>query len=211
MELFFERSRVRQVLRRLLIEHADELLGGGRNSDGALANDSLRFNLLVVDPFVAVVVRPKGGAFQRDSCKQASSSGVGQNFGPQGGIRGGFGVAALGASGGRSVCAEFDLTAENRLGAARVHNQEDEVGSLATKLEAHAATFEGHHGGCAPRPGEMFTAAAGHGAAAVTAADNESGFEHGRENNDALGFVEQVRGNVIGDVQNFLENGAAIV
>jgi hypothetical protein len=60
MELFFERSRVRQILRRLPIEHADELLGGGRNGDGALANDSLRFNLLVVDPFVGVVVWPEG-------------------------------------------------------------------------------------------------------------------------------------------------------
>ncbi len=57
----------------------------------------------------------------------------------------------------------------------------------------------------------MLTGAAGHGAAAVAAADNESGFEHGRENDDALGFVQQVRGDVVRNVQNFLENGAAIV
>src|SRR6266852_2697636 len=100
---------------------------------------------------------------------------------------------------------------ENGLGPARIHNQEDKVGSLATNLKADAAAFEGHHGGCTPRSCEMFTGAASHGAAAVAAADNESGFEHGTENDDALGFVEQIRGNVIGDVQNLLENGAAIV
>src|SRR6266446_5491426 len=59
LQLFFERSWIGQILRRLLIEQANEFLGRGRNGDGALANNSLRFNFLVVDPFVGVVVRPE--------------------------------------------------------------------------------------------------------------------------------------------------------
>src|SRR5207245_5410457 len=42
MELFFERSRIRQIFGRLLVEQANELLGRGRNGDGTLARSEER-------------------------------------------------------------------------------------------------------------------------------------------------------------------------
>src|SRR6266404_903910 len=100
---------------------------------------------------------------------------------------------------------------ENGFGAAWIHHQQHEVRRLATQLKAEAPSFEGHHGGSAPGSREMLTGATHHGTAPVAASENESSFEHGGEDDDALGLVQQILGDVVGDVHNFLYNGAAVL
>ena len=59
-------------------------------------------------------------------------------------------VAAFRACRRRGVRAELDFAGENRGGAARVHDQDYEIGGLAAKLKAKAATLESDHGRRSP-------------------------------------------------------------
>src|SRR3984893_19301007 len=95
--------------------------------------------------------------------------------------------------------------------SASVHDQENEVGGLAADLESNAAALERHHRRRAPRAGVMLAGAAGHGSASVTAANHKSGLENRRVNHHAFRLVEQVLRNVVGNIENLFENGAAIL
>jgi len=72
----------------------------------------------------------------------------------------------LGPGSGGRIRAKFNFAGKNRASAARVHDQQNEIGGLATKLEADAGTFQSHHGWSAPRTSEMLAGAACHCAAA---------------------------------------------
>ena len=57
----------------------------------------------------------------------------------------------------------------------------------------------------------MFAGAADHRAAAVGAADDEPAFENRGKHDDAFGLVDQVRGDVIRHVHDFLQHRAAVL
>src|SRR5438876_6851288 len=197
-ELFFERVGIGQILRRFLVQEGNHFLAGRRHRSGALADNLLSRKIALVKFLVRAVVLAERRALQGDSRKQAARAGVSEHLGAHGYIAGSGCVTALGARGCSSVCADLDFALQDSFGAARVHHQDDEVSGLTAELEADASAFEAHHRGCAPGSGKVFAAAAGHGAFAVTSADNESSFKYRRNHNDALGFVERSVGMLSG-------------
>src|SRR6266404_2267912 len=205
-----QRVRIGKVLGSFLVQVSNQLLRGGRNANRTFEDDVFSVNFFAVDLFVGVVVGADGGPGQGNSGKQTASARVGENFGAHGDVRGSFSVAALGAGGGGGVSAEFYFAGKNGVSATGIHDQQYEISSLAAKLKADAGAFQSHHGGSAPGPGEMFAGAAGHGATAVAAADHKSRLENRGINNDAFGLVDQVLRNVIRNIHNFLDDGAAI-
>src|SRR6202030_2569443 len=106
--------------------------------------------------------------------------------------------------------AELHFALENGVGSAIVHDQKDEISGLAADLKSDAAAFQGHHRRSAPRAGEVLARAASHGATAIAATDNESGFQDGRVHDHAFGFVEQILRDVVGNIENFFEDESAV-
>ena len=78
------------------------------------------------------------------------------------------------------------------------------------KLESDADAFQSVQSGRAPLAFVVLAAAANHHAAAIAAADAECTLFHGGQNHHALSLVEQILGNVVGDIQNFFQDDAGI-
>src|SRR5215472_9735913 len=199
-----------KVFGRLVVQVGDQFLRGGWHGNGTFEDDILGVNVFFIEGSIGFVVGAYRGASQRDPGEEAAGAGVGKNLRAQGDVGGGFGVATFGACGGRGICAELDLRAQDGIGATAVHDQEDEVGGLAADLQTDAGAFEGHHRGGAPWSVEMLAAAAGHGSAAVAAATNECSLQHRGIDDDAESLVDQVLGNVVRNIHDFLNHGAAV-
>ncbi len=206
----FQGLGVGHVLGGFLVEEVDQGAARSGNADAALADDFEGGEAAAVDFGVGHIVLAKGGAFEGDAGEEAAGAGIAEDFRAHGDVAGGGGVAALGAGGSGGVNAEFDFAFHHGFGALGIHDQEDEIGGLAAELEADAQAFEAHHGGRAPGAGVMLAAAADHGAFAGIAADAHGEFDDGGDDDDALGLIEQVDGDVIGNVENFLEDRAAV-
>jgi hypothetical protein len=56
----------------------------------------------------------------------------------------------------------------------------------------------------------MFAAAADHDATAIAAAYTERAFFHRGQNDHALGLVDEVLRNIVGNIQDFLEDDARV-
>src|SRR5277367_778250 len=180
-----QRSRL-CVLRRMRVESLEKKLSRGGRRNGALQHNILRRDLLSVERLVAVVVRAKRGTGEGNTGEQASSAGIGEDFGAKRDIGFSGGIAAYRSCGSGSVATYFHLAAEDAAGGTLAHEQEHEVRGLAAELKAEAAAFEGHHGGSAPGTAHVFTAAASHDAAAVARADNEGSLQDRRQDDDTV-------------------------
>lgn len=186
------------------------MAGGGGDSGAAVEDDVPGGDLFAVEFFVGVVVGAEGGAFEGDTGEQATGAGVGEDFGAHGGIGGGGGIAAFGSGGGGGIGSEFDFAGEDAFGAAGVHDEEDEIGGLASQLEAEASAFESDHGRGAPGTVEVLAAAADHGAAAVATADAEGELEDTGKDDGAFGAIEEVLRDVVGDMEDLGDHFAGI-
>src|SRR5208282_1932660 len=204
---FFTR---RSVLGRLLVQIGHHLLGRRGYWNDSLKDDVTGVNSLPVEALVGAIVRAYCGTRKRDADKKAAGTRVRKDLRPQGDVGGGFGVASLGTCSGRSVSAEFHFAAEEGLGAPLVHHQEYEIRSLRSDLQPETSALQGHHRRCAPRPGKILAGATDHCAAAIAAAKGEGELDDGRVNDNAVGFVNQVLGNVVRDVHDFLHDRTAV-
>src|SRR5262249_53897028 len=145
-----------------------------------------------VELVVGAAIGAQSRAVKRDSGKDATSAGVAENFRAHESVGVGVRSAALGTRSGGSVCAKSDLGAHEAVGAAIIHDQEDEVCGFAADLKAEAATFQRIHGRSSPRPGEVLAGAADHGPTAIAGADKEGGLQDGRYDHDATRLIEQI-------------------
>src|SRR5215469_2212315 len=198
------------VFRTLLVQVGDEFLRRGGHRHHAFEDDVRGGHILVIDLVIGVVVGTNRRAGQGDPGEQPPSPRIRENFRAQRDVRCRFGRSALRSRGRGGVGAELHLAAENGLCAPGVHDQENKIGSLSADLETEAAAFERHHGGRAPGAVERFAGAAGHRPPAVTAAENERALQNRGIHDDAIGFVDQVLGNVVGNVHDLLNHEAAV-
>jgi Putative transposase len=106
---------------------------------------------------------------------------------------------------------KLDFTGENSTRAAVIHYQENKIRCLTADLEAEAAALECHHGGCAPRPAEIWALAAGHRSPPITSANNECCFQDGREDDHTISLVRQALRDVVGNIENLLQHNAAVL
>lgn len=136
---------------------------------------------------------------------------VGQHLRSQRDVRIRFGIMAFRAGRRGGTRSDFYFFTQNGRGPARVHDQNDEVGSLASELKAHAAALQGHHCRRAPWTGEMLAAASGHRSPPVAAAHDEGNLENGRDDNYAFSSVRKLLRDVLRDIQNLIENQAAVL
>src|SRR2546421_10435465 len=100
-----------------------------------------------------------------------------------------LGIAALGTGGSRGISAQLDLAFQKRIPALRVHYEENAISRLPTQLRADVATFQRIHGGRSPRAGKVLTAAAGHSAPSVAAANTNGKLLYRRKDNHTLRAV----------------------
>src|SRR5580765_2527838 len=209
-EELLQRVGIGSVFRGLLVEIGDHLASRRRNRNLTLEDDVLSGGFLAVDPGVGVVIGTNGGSCQGNASEKSASARISEHFGAHRGVGGSFGIAAFGSGGGGSVRAQLDLAGKNGASATWIHDQEDEIRGFPAGLEAEAGTFKSHHGRSAPRTSEVFASATGHGAAAVTSSKDKCCLENRRVDDDAFRFVDQVLGNVIRNVHDFLDHGSAI-
>src|SRR5205823_4493012 len=94
--------------------------------------------------------------------------------------------------------------------SARVHHQQHEVRRLTAELKTNIAAFERVHCRCSPGPRKMLPAAADHHASSIAATDSDSQFLNGGQNNHALGAVQQIFRDIVGNVEDFFKNYASI-
>src|SRR5713226_10053321 len=106
--------------------------------------------------------------------------------------------------------AKLHFAGENSARPPLIHYQQHKVCCLATYLEAKAAARQSHHGRCPPGSPEILTSATGHRPSPIAAANNEGGLQNGREDNHTIGFVEQVLGDVVRNIENLFQHGAAV-
>src|SRR5207244_9685533 len=135
---------------------------------------------------------------------------VAQHFGAQVRVGVRCSVTSFGSCSNRCVRTELHLALQQTRCAAVVHYEDHEVGSLPADLTADTAALQGVHCRRSPRPAAVFAGPAHHHAAAVTATHDESCLYHGRQNHNTTRFVEQVLWNVVGHVQNFIDDGASV-
>src|SRR5580704_3518485 len=200
----------RLIFGRFLLQVGDELLRGRWHRHGTLEDDVLGSHVFFVKLFVCAVVWADGRPGEGNASEETAGARVGKNLGAHGDVRRSFCVAPLGTGSGGGVGAKFHLAAQNRSSAAFVHDEKNEICSLTTDLESEAAAFEGHHGRSAPRAVEPLTGAAGHGPAAITAAKNKGTFKDGGIDDYAVGFIDKVLRNVVRDIHDLLNDGAAV-
>ena len=142
-------------------------------------------------------------AIEVDAGEEALVAGVREEPGVGEDASGGLRIAADWAGGHGYVTAELNLLMQETLCAFVCHCNEDEVGSLATDLEAKAGTGELDEGRSAP----AMAGAAGDDALAVFAADDECSFLEAWNN----GYAGSMRGYaigkaVVGGVHEFMKN-----
>src|SRR5260221_1529820 len=131
----------------------------------------------------AVLVLLDDGAGEFESGEKATETEIGQTLRPQLPIGIGGGVASNGTGGGAGIGTELELTGKQVIHAALVHDQHDEVGRLATDLQAETAAADGKESGRAP----AFGSAATGDASAITAAKDEASVEQRRHDGHAFG------------------------
>src|SRR5277367_3526139 len=200
--------RLYQVLRRPGVQRRDQPVGRWRHRCIVSQYDVLRRNLLTVNSHVGVVVGPDRRTLQRYAGEYSASAGIAQDFSTQRNIRFRRRVPAHWASRHRSISTKLYFAAQDAVGAAVIHHQQDEVRCLSADLKAHAATLEGHHRRRAPRTVEVLAPATGHRAAAITGADHERSLQHRRKHHDAVSFIQQVLRYVVWNIQNLVQHGA---
>src|SRR5258708_37535654 len=121
--------------------------------------------------------------------KGAAGSRVAQDVRTQRGVGFRRGGAADRAGGNRGICSKLYFARENSARAPLIHYEEDKIRCLATYLEAKAAALQGHHGGRAPAPPEIWALATGHSAPPITSANNVAGIQVGPEANHAIALI----------------------
>src|SRR5438270_9416049 len=99
MRVLVVRAWIGNILRRLPVQVADQLVRRWRYRHRTLEDDGFSFELLVVDLFVGIIVGPNSRAFQRDTGEQASSAGIAQHFRAQRHVGRCIGGATLGTRG----------------------------------------------------------------------------------------------------------------
>src|SRR6185295_10830846 len=131
--------------------------------------------------------------------------------------------AGLGAAADRprrdaGLAAEGELARDQRSGAALGHEEEHEVGALASDLEAHASAGEGDERDRAPSPGAVTTA---DDSASVAGPVADRSLDHVRDDGDAvaaleqrlgdasIGLLQQLAVDVVGIAHPLLELGVA--
>jgi hypothetical protein len=90
------------------------------------------------------------------------------------------------------------LTTENTGRGTLAHEEKNKVRGIAPELETRANAFECHHGWGAPGAVKRFAAATGQDAAAEAATQAEGELQDRRQNDDALGLVENALGKLSG-------------
>src|SRR5882762_8346976 len=109
-----------------------------------------RRHVLAVQAAVGVIIWAERRAFQRYAGKRASRAGITEHLRAEGHIGRCLRIATLRTSCYGGVSTEFYLAVKQTIYAARVHHQNNEVGCLATDLEAYATSLQGHHCWSAP-------------------------------------------------------------
>src|SRR6202165_4334173 len=171
--------------------------------------DILCLDGMAIDLLACLVVRTKRRAFKRNTGKQTAGTRVAKDLGshPSVGICGS--ITSFGACGNGSISAQLNLTAQDRLHAAVIHDQQDQVRRLATDLEADTATFQRVHGWGSPRSTELLARPANHGSAPVVSVDSKSKLSDRRDHDDALGLFQKLMVDAVWDVEHFLHDNTA--
>src|SRR5271168_1243519 len=191
------------------LQDGNQVTPGSRDAGMPVDYDFSCCELATVDVCSGIVIGTNRGAFQRNAGKDAMGTRVAENFRPHAYVCLRGSGAAHGTCRDGSIATQLDFAAENRICAALIHDQQDEVGSFSADLESGAATFQCHHCRSAPRAVEMPPAAANHGPAAIASAEYKRGLENPREHDDAFGLIHHALRNVLGSVQDFMQDGAA--
>src|ERR1700675_3336300 len=198
------------LLRAVAVQSGDQHFCRRRHGHRAVKHDFLRVDLFAVDALVRVVIRAKRRSLQGNAREEPAGARIGENLRAHGHIRARRRVPAYGAGCRGSVATNFYLARKNRIRAALVHHQQNEIRSLSADLEADAAGLQSHHGRRAPGPAEIIAAAAAHRAAAVARANNKGGLEHRREYDYAIGLVQEIFRNVVGNIHDLLGHLARV-
>jgi hypothetical protein len=166
-------------------------------------NDILGFYGVAIDLLAGVIVGAKSGALERNTGKQTPGTRVTEDLSSHltAGVCGN--VRTYWATGDRGVCPQFDLAAEVGAHASVIHNQQDEISSFSTDLEADTAAFDCVHRRSAPWSTELFARPANHCATPILDADDKRRLHYGWKHNDAFGLFERVIGNIVRDVEHF--------
>src|SRR5690606_19430749 len=140
--------------------------------------------------------------------KQSLAARVGEDLCVEPDVGRSAGLAAYWPGCDRGIAADLELVAEQFLNPLLVHEEEDEIGRLRADLQPEAAAPEIEERRRAPAPPRP---AAGHAAPAAPA-DDESGFDHLREDGDAFGFVENIsRDGLVGRAHDLAKDGRRLL
>jgi hypothetical protein len=192
------------------IQRLQKGLGRRRRWDGSLQRDVLRRDLFPVEGLIGAIVGAKRGTRERNTREQSARARIGENFCAEGHIGLGGCVPADWSGGSGSVAADLHFAGENAAGGALAHEEQNEVGGLATELDPEAAAFESHHAGSAPRTAHVWAAATRHDAATVARADDKCSLENRGKDDDAVSFVDDALRDVVGDVHDFFHDSAGV-
>src|SRR6266852_9715952 len=127
------------------------------------SHDVFCLNGTAIDLFAGLIVRTKRRTLEGNSSKHSAGTRVAEDLGSHPGISICGSIASFGASGNRSIRAQLNLAAQDRLHAAVIHDQQNQVRRLAADLEADTATFQRVHGWGSPGSTEFLARAANHG------------------------------------------------
>src|SRR5215472_5304620 len=194
-----------------LFETRIQVFGGTGGIGRRFGKDFRGGNVTSVDAAIGIFIGTEGGAFERNAGKNAASAGIAEHLGSHVGVGFRGSGATLGPGCNRSVAAELDFAVKQAFGTAIVHDQNDEIGGFSSDLKTEAAAFECIHGGSAPGSVIILAGAANHDPASVTAAGDECSFQDRGHNHNTAGFVEDVLRNVVGNVENFLNDRTCIL
>src|SRR5258707_649774 len=174
----------------------------GRNADLSLTDNLPGAQFSSIEILVGAAVGTQSRAFQRDSREQSLIAGVRENLRVHDDVRSTLGRASLWTGGGGGIGAQLHLAGKQRSSAFGVHYQKHKVGGLAAQLKPDANSLQRIHGRGAPLSRVMLATSANHHATAVAATHSNRSLYHGGQYDHALGPVQQVLGNVVGDIQN---------
>ncbi len=81
--LFQQLTVLVAMLRRACVQSSDQLRCRWRHRRLLTQDDVSRRYLFAIDPTIGVIIRSEGGTFQRNACKRAAGSRVGQHLGAE--------------------------------------------------------------------------------------------------------------------------------
>src|SRR5271169_5676687 len=173
------------------------MAAGRRNSDVSAQDDFLCREFAPIDVRACIIIRAKRRAFEGNPSKKTTRARVAQNFRSHERIGIRRRIASYWTRCYGSIAAQLDFALENGLGAAVIHDQQDEISRLSADLESNATAFERHHCWGAPWSSKILARPANHRAAAVACADHERRLQNRREHDDALGLFNNLLRDVV--------------